>query len=83
MSTRTARWVDTLRLLGACEDAVQWAIQYPSLAAAWAACEHGDWMLWYVGKTAPGNALESSDDRKRLVRVACQCARLALVYADE
>jgi hypothetical protein len=40
----------------------------------WNKCERGDWMLWLLGKLAgPPN----SESRKRLVKAALACARLA------
>ena len=68
---------DQLIKLGACSDAVQWADQYPSLQAAWDACEHGDWMLWLMGRTCGGIG---SASRRTLVLAACACARLALPH---
>ena len=48
-----------------------WAANYPTLHDAWSACDRGDWMLWLIAHTLP---------RERLVWVACQIARTALVY---
>ena len=73
----SAHWTDALVHLGVCHDAVAWARGYPSLAAAWAVCQRGDWMLWIAGRFAgpPG------DPRRRpLVLAACDCAALALRY---
>ena len=73
-------WLRQIKRVGACEDAVEWAEQYNSLAEAWAECERGDWMLWLSGKLSgePG-----SDSRKRVVLTACECARLALPYVKK
>ena len=51
-------WTQQLVKLGACEPAVVWARDYPSLEAAWAACERGDWMMWIAGRLSgkPGSA---------------------------
>ena len=70
-------WVEMLTNLGACPEAITWARGYPDLAAAWAVCERGDWMLWLAGKLSgpPDNP-----SRKRLVLAACECARLVLVH---
>ena len=57
--------------LGACAEARAWASNYPTLHDAWSACDRGDWMLWLIACTLP---------RERLVWVACQIARTALVY---
>ena len=66
------RWVDELRAMDACEDAVEWAGTQPSLAQAWRRCKRGDWMLWLAGRRRV--------PRERLVWIACQCARLSLKY---
>ena len=65
----------TLRNMDACKDAIAWLKTQPDTAPAWATCDRGDWMLWLLGRLSgdPG-----SDSRKRLVYVACQCARLVL-----
>ena len=71
-------WTDRLVAMNACPDAVEWARDYPSLAAAWKVCKRADWMLWLAGKlcrTVPA--------RKRLVLAACACARTALKYVPE
>ncbi len=58
---------DVLRELGACSDAVEWITEL-SPDDAWAKCMRGDWMLWLLGRV---------DDRRNLMALACQCARLA------
>jgi len=69
--------VKFLKTLNACHGAVEYAGRFDTLQDAWNACERGDWMLWLVGKLSgePG-----SDSRKKLVGVACQCARTALQH---
>ena len=47
MSTRLTHWTDT-ELRGACDDAVTWARAYPTFAAAYQACDRGDWLAWLV-----------------------------------
>jgi hypothetical protein len=76
----TGHWTDALHGLNACRGAIDWAGGYDSLAAAWAACERGDWMLWLAGRVAgpPGD-----DTRRPLVLAACACARLALPYVPD
>ena len=68
-------WTEKLVELKACPDAVKWATAYPTLEAAWAACDRGDWMLWLAGSVsgAPG-----SEPRRTVARAAAACARLAL-----
>ena len=76
MSTATAtHWTEALRRRDACKDAVAWCEQHDSFAAAWAACERGDWMMWLLGELS---GPPESDSRKKLVMCACACARLAL-----
>jgi len=68
------RFYERLEKLNACADAVEWAREYPSLQAAWDACERADWMMWLLGRLSgpPG-----SPSRKRVVALACKCARTA------
>jgi hypothetical protein len=70
-------WIKELQQLGACIDALRWGKDYPTLQEAWVKCERGDWMLWLLGKLS-GKPM--SDERKKLVLIACQCARLSLKY---
>jgi len=73
-------WIKTLKEMEACGNALAWCKGYESLAEAWADCQRGDWMLWLLGKLS---GKPESVSRKKLVLVACQCARLALPYAKE
>ncbi len=70
-------WIDQLRRLDACSEAVEWAEEkgYKSLGRAWRYCQRGDWMLWLAGHMSGG---PDSDARRPLVLAACECARLAL-----
>lgn len=61
--------------LGACEDAVEWCRTQPSLRQAWRVCRRGDWMLWYAERVGV--------ELRRLVWVACQCARLTLRHVPD
>jgi len=70
-------WTDALARLGACSEAVEWALGYASLSEAWAACERGDRMLWLAGRVS-GEV--GSPERRRLTLAACGCARIALPY---
>jgi len=63
-------WTDRLVALDACQEAVEWAKAYPTLDAAWAACERADWMIWLVGMTTP--------DRRAMVGCAAEIARAVL-----
>jgi hypothetical protein len=71
-------WTDKLVKLGACPNAVEWARAYPSLAAAWKACERADWMLWLAGRLC-----RTVPQRKRLTLAACACARMVLKYVPK
>jgi len=79
MTTDTVTdWRDDLRAVDACGEAVAFAHGFDSFQAAWDACERGDWMLWWIGTTLTGGPMHP--ERRPLVRVACQCARLALPH---
>ena len=73
-------WVDDLRALSACNEAIDYAKEFATAQEAWDACERGDWMLWWYGRVAgpPGH-----DSRRPLVLAACECARLALHLVPE
>jgi len=73
-------FIDDLKCIGVCQEAIKWAANYKTIEEAWNVCDRGDWLLWYAGKMAgkPG-----SDSRKKLTLAACQCARLALPYTDD
>lgn len=74
-------WTDSLVRIGACNEAVEWAKAYPSLKAAWKACERADWMLWLLAKS--GNPKWGTKEHRRTVRVACACARtVAHLWTD-
>ena len=74
----TTHWRDALRRMAACTEAIAWCKRQVTLAAAWVACERGDWMLWLLGRLLAGPPESAS--RKRLVLAACACARLALPH---
>jgi len=68
-------WTDRLVALDACPEAVVWARTYPTLDAAWSACDRADWMGWLVGMTTP--------DRRAMVGCAAEIARAVLhVFED-
>src|ERR1700722_13996297 len=66
--------VRDLKSLQACSEAREWAESHDDPQAAWAACERGDWMLWLCGRLS---GYPESEARKKLVLLACECARLA------
>jgi len=72
-------WIEPLKEMKACGDALEWCKGYESLVEAWAVCPRGDWMIWLLGKLS-GKPV--SDSHKKLVLTACQCARLALPYVE-
>src|SRR3990172_5410469 len=71
----STHWTDDLVVAGAWTDAVDWAQAYETFDAAWTACQRGDYMLWWLGKT-----VRTDSDHRAMVRIACQCARLALPH---
>ena len=68
-------WTTSGFMRRACTDAKQWASGYADADEAWAACQRGDWMLWYAARAGA--------DRRLLVRAACACARLALPHTSD
>ena len=66
--------IEQLKKWDACAEGIKHAEKYTSFKTLWSECERGDWMLWLIGKLAKGNLTL----RKRLVLVACKCARLSL-----
>jgi hypothetical protein len=58
---------DELKAIGACEKALEW-VGDRSLEEAWAECDRGDWMLWYLSKTGY--------DKRKLTLVKVKCVRL-------
>jgi len=60
--------------MDACSSSIEWSKNYEDSQQAWEACERGDWMLWLISWKA---GKFGSDSRKKLVLVACECARLA------
>jgi len=68
-----------LRRLHACSEAVIFADGYDSLQQAWDACDRGDWLLWLAA-----HKCRTLDQRRKLVFVAAQCARLVLpIYENK
>jgi hypothetical protein len=72
---KKTEYLQKLKELNACQEAINWSAGFDDAQQAWDACENGAWMLWLVGKLC--------EDRKLLVLAACQCARLALKYIPE
>ena len=78
MTAMTTDWRETLRARSACAKALTWAEGYPSFQAAWDVCPRGDWMLWWIGRATSSDPMSAA--RRPIVRIACQCARLALPF---
>ena len=68
-------WRTTLKRLGACSDARTWAKGQTDIAAAWATCDRGDWLLWIAARVITDPA-----ERMLVVLAACDCAETALVH---
>ncbi len=66
--------VEKLKALDACGDAVAWTKTQPNAKIAWAKCQHGDWMLWFIGRTTKSKPW--SDGRKLLLSACLECADL-------
>lgn len=71
----TTLLVDQLRDLGACSDAIAW-VGDRDLAAAWAECQRGDWMLWLAARFGVDRRLIEE------VRTAAAAAYAAAYAAD-
>lgn len=71
-------WLKRLQRMGSCREALEWCQGYDSPQAAWAACDRGDWMLWYAGMMS---GPPSSDSRRKLVGAVADCLHVAVPYA--
>ena len=71
---KTTEYIKKLNEMDACSSGIEWSKNYEDSQQAWEACERGDWMLWLISWKA---GKFGSDSRKKLVLVACECARLA------
>ena len=72
------KWTEKLPR-NACDSAIDWCKTQRSISAAWRECKRGDWMLWLLAHKVE----QGSKYHKKIVRVACECARLALKYVPE
>ena len=77
MSTSKKQFLADLKTYRPCAEAWEWAQGFETWQELWNVCECGDWMLWIIGRTA------KEEDRKRIVSIACECARQALVYTKD
>ena len=69
---RIKKYIEELKKLGDCSEAIKAARKYTTSQKLWDDCGRGDWMLWLIART--------QHDRKQLVLAACACARLSLKY---
>jgi len=75
---KNRHWTERLIAAGACQNAVKWARGYRTFRAAWLACQRADWLLWWAGQAA-----RTTVERRRVMRAACDCARLSLQYVPQ
>src|SRR3990167_3832613 len=75
----TMTWLDEIESLNPCADALVWLRKQHAAGLTaqevWDSCERGDRMLWLIGRT--DHSTPYSDERRPLVALACECARLA------
>jgi hypothetical protein len=64
-----------LKRLGACQKGLEWAARHDDVLDAWWACPRGDWLLWLSMKLGVTQRL--------VVFAACECARMALPFAED
>jgi len=79
MSAR--HWSSELEALDACEEAVEFAREYPSLRAAWTACERPDWMLWLLAKSLPDDPTTTA--RRKFAGCVNAIAKRSLKHAGK
>lgn len=66
--------LNKLKELDACQAAMNW-VGTRTLAEIWSDCERRNWLFWLLQRI--------NVDRKTLVLIACECARLALPCVKE
>ena len=75
-ATKTKRsFADYLGSIDACEEAIEW-VGERNAATAWRECPRADWLMWILGANADRPGWPTQGE---VVRLACQCARRALV----
>ena len=70
--------INKLKRLDTCNDAIEWAEEYPTFQVAWDSCQRGDWMAWLLGKFA---GKPESRKRKKLVLTLCDCDAMIIKYS--
>jgi len=68
-------YIQELKKINACTNAVKWSKDYLTFKDAWEKCERADWMLWIAGKLC-----KTEKRRKEIILTACICARRSLKY---
>lgn len=71
-------WHDQIYFLGACPEAIAWAVPYASYTGAWNACPKGHWLIWLLARMAIDGDVAP---RKQLASVASGLIRQAVPYA--
>ena len=66
---------EKLQQMQACREGIEYARQFPTLQAAWDACERPDWMGWLLERSVTGE--NGSPVHRALVRITARCAMLA------
>jgi len=76
------KWLDDLKELNPCDDAITWAERgkFKTLNQAWAKCERGDWMLWLWSKHPKQVTPEI---HRKMVLCACEIARKVLNHVSK
>lgn len=71
-----------LKSLGAPKFYLTWISTFDTLQGAWDACDHAEWMAWYLGRL--GEMDVKGDPLHRLaVKVSCMCSRVSVSCAEE
>ena len=58
-----------------CREAKKWLGKKTNARKAWNKCERGDWLIWILAW--------QKVDKRQLVLVLCECARLSLKYVEK
>lgn len=69
-----AEWLDRLAEHSPCGAGREWASNYASAEAAWAACSNGLWMIWYLSR-AFSFGPDKETSARRMLLCALDCCR--------
>ena len=73
------KFVNHLKKLGACEEAVEWVKEHSGTdQECYDDCERGDWMNWYLVKDHERLGIT----KRQLVGALADCAALSLKYFE-